>query len=177
MKRLLPVLLTGTILLSGCSENPLKIKPKLNSPFSAETKITIGNEVFKGKLTRCAENDWELKISEPFALEGLTVTVDENGTKLSMLGMEAAADIGENAQSAVKLITDAYDSAVNDVKLTELVNTCTNENGTYTLILSEEGYPTEISLPDLGLTVTLSEWTEITADTESLVLDDEAIIT
>lgn len=174
MKRLIPVLLAGTILLSGCSENPLKIKPKLNETFSAETEITLGNEVFKGKLTRCAENNWELKISEPFALEGLTVTADENGTKLSMLGLEAYADLNENASSAVKLITEAYDSAITKEKVTELVNTCTNENGTYTLLFSEDGCLSEISLPDLSLTVTFSEWSDLTAENEQAV--DEAAI-
>lgn len=174
MKRLAPFLLSGIILLSGCSVNPLKTGPELKETFSAETEITLGNETFKGKLTRHAENDWELKIAEPFALEGLTLTVDENGTKLSMLGMEAKADLNNNTSSAVKLITDAYDSAAAKEKLTELVNTCTNENGTYTLIFGEDGSLSELSLPDLSLTVSFSDWSEITSDTQQPA--DEASI-
>lgn len=174
MKHLIPVLLAGTILLSGCSENPLKIKPKLNETFTAETEITLGNETFKGRLTRCAENNWELKISEPFALEGLTITADENGTKLSMLGLEASADLNDSASSVVKLITEAYDSAITNEKLTELVNTSTNDNGTYTLLFGEDGCLSEISLPELSLTATFSQWSDSTAGNEQK--PNEAII-
>ena len=169
MKRLLPAFL-GAIILSGCEGNPLATNHLPDSSFNAEVQISVGDEQIKGKLTRCSDNDWKLIIAEPFALEGMTVTVDENGTKLSLLGMEASADFSDSAVSTVSLISEAFDAAIKN-GVTELVTNGTNENGAYTLILGEDGCPAELSIADYGITVTLSQWEEIT-DTNI----DEAVI-
>lgn len=169
MKRLIPIII-GTLVFSGCSGNPISKTRNLDSSFTAEAKISVGAESFSGRLSRISENNWELIITEPFALEGLTAVIDENGTRLKMLGMEASADFSDSALSAVKLISDAFDSAVKNT-VTDLVSTGTNENGSYTLILSEDGYPSEINLPEFGISVTVSEWEEITETG-----DDEAKI-
>ncbi len=158
--------LASVMTLSACSAQLMTAKPDLEKSFCAEAEIKAGGETIKGKLTRKAENYWELQVTEPFALEGLTAVMDNEGTKLSMFGYEADVDFSENAVSALRLIAEAYESAADNAGgFKEKICDGTNENGNYTVLVDEEGKPAALSIPQAKVSVQLSEWTECTDDT------------
>lgn len=154
------VALTGIMTLSGCTGIPEKA-PDINKSFSAEAEISIGNEKITGRLSRLSEKSWELEIAEPFALGGAVVTFGENGTKISMGGFEAAADITDGTASALKSIACAFDGAVKDgVTFENNTFSGTESFGEYTVTVDEKGIPEGISIPGERIAVSLSEWTE-----------------
>lgn len=138
--------------------------PKLDRPFSAAAEITYGNESCKAQVKRFSEESWELCITEPFALEGLIVTLKDGETSLSLYGLEGFADFSEDAVSAAKLITDALDAA-QDGTLSRSGETTTvtgdSETAHYTLTLDESGNPYQMTLSGRGISVTLSGFTEL----------------
>ncbi len=138
--------------------------PKLDRPFSAEAEIAYGNESCKAQIKRFSEKSWELCVTEPYALEGLIVTLKDGETSLSLYGLEGFADFSEEAVSAAKLITDALDAAQGGTfsKSGETKTvTGDSENAHYTLTLDESGNPFEMTLSGRGVSVTLSGFTEI----------------
>lgn len=149
--------------------------PKLDRPFSAEAEITYGNESCKAQVKRFSEENWELCITEPYALEGLIVTLKDGETSLSLYGLEGFADFSEDAVSAAKLITDALDAA-KDGTFSKNGETTTitgdSENAHYTLTLDKSGNPCEMTLSGRGVSVTLSSFTEI--PTEEQMNGEEA---
>ena len=163
----------GIMAVSGCSSPAAASKPDIDKCFTAEAEIKIGGEVLSGNISRKSEGCWELCVTEPFALEGLTVTVDGDTTRLSMLGMEASADFSDNALSAVRLMTEAFEWAADNECYTENTFQGTNENGGFVITVDEGGTPTGISLSGHGIAVKLSEWTETEAQTaeEELVIE------
>ena len=149
---------------SGCSAQLMTAVPDLEKSFCAEAEIKTGGEALKGKLIRKAENCWELQVAEPFALEGLTVTIENEETTFSMFGYEANTDFSEKAVSALRLIAEAYESAAdNKGGFTDKKCEGTNENGSYAVIVDDDGRVTGISAPEAA--VQLSEWTEYTDST------------
>lgn len=162
----------GIMAVSGCSSHIASSKPDIDKCFTAEAQIKIGGEVLSGTVSRKAEGCWELCVAEPFALEGLTVTVEGETTRLSMMGMEASADFSDNASSAVRLMAQAFEwAADNGECYTENTFQGTNENGGFVITVDESGVPTGISLSGHGIAVKLSEWTEMKTEKEEAVLE------
>lgn len=168
MKRFIFCMAAAAMMVaSGCSTPIVQAKPDIDKCFTAEAEIKIGGDVLSGSISRKDEGCWELCVTEPFPLEGLTVTVDEEGTKLSMLGMEANADFSDNASSAVRLITEAFESAADNAEgYAENAFKGTNENGGFVITVDENGVPTGINLSGHGIAVKLSEWVEMEVNAE-----------
>lgn len=151
--------------LCACSAPILGTEaPKLDRPFAAQAQIEYGSESCKAQLKRFSEESWELCVTEPYALEGLIVTRKDGETALSLYGLEGFADFSEEAVSAAKLITDALDAA-RDGTLSQSGDTATvagdSESAHYTLTLDESGYPREMTLSGRGVSVILSDFTEL----------------
>ena len=145
---------------SACSAELAKtVKPDFDKSFTANVQIAAGGESFSGKLTRKAENCWSFAVSEPFALEGLTVTAENGETTFSFLGYECFADFSDKATSAVKLLCDAYEAAADNMESFENgFFEGTAANGAYSVILGADGTPETITAG--GISARLSEWTE-----------------
>lgn len=138
--------------------------PKLDRPFTAEARIDYGSESCKAQIKRFSEESWELCVTEPYALEGLIVKRKDGETTLSLYGLEGFADFSENAVSAAKLITDALDAARNGTFTGNgetAVVTGDSESAHYTLTLDQSGNPSEMTLSGRGISVTLSDFTEL----------------
>ena len=117
-------------------------------------------------MTRNASGDWTFGITEPYALEGLKMELHGGETRLTMLGIDAAADMGEGAVSAARAIAAAYDAAVNQqgsFTATDngytLSGTC--ELGAYTAELGMDGAPVKLSSDTAGFTVVLSDFAQL----------------
>lgn len=173
MKKILTgVLFAAVMTFSACSSGAISGRPDIDRTFSAEASIAAGGETISGQLCRSAENCWTLTLSEPYALEGMTVTFSDGKTTFSMLGFECEADFSDSAVSALKLLAEAYETAVdNNGGFENGVLESANENGTFSLILDESGKPSVINAG--GVSVKLSQWSEnIETDNQS----DELIL-
>lgn len=167
--------LSGLICISGCSAQLPSPSPDIDKPFTAEVKIKAGSELVSGNVTRTAENCWELTFTEPFALEGLTATLDENGTSYEMGGFEAAADISEETASMLRLLAEGYDSAAKNGTFSENTFTAATEHGSCTLALGENNAPSVMRMGEANFYAELSEWTEceptVTAEEDDFVVE------
>ncbi len=176
MKRF--VLCMGIVLamgLSGCKSVLPEKKPDLEKSFSAEIRLKIGNENISGSISRIDENCWTLEIAEPYALEGLTVTMNEEGTKLSMLGFEAAADFSDCAVSGLKHIARVYEIAAdNSEGFAENAFVGTDGSGEYTVYLDESGNLKGIRTE--SIIAELSGWTEKEAEIITLSEENDFVI-
>ena len=82
-------------------------------------------------------------------------------TRLSLLGIEAAADVGDDAVSAAKAIASAYDAVAGqqgtftaDADGYTMTGTC--PLGSVTVVLADDGTPLAFSCDTAGLSVELS---------------------
>lgn len=172
-------------MLCSCSAVlPITDAPKLDCPFSAEAEIQFGSESCKAQIKRFSEKSWELCVTEPYALEGLIVTIRDGETTLSMYGLEGFADFSEEAVSVARLISDALDAAKEGTasKNGELTTvTGDSENAHYTLTLDAAGAPSELTLSGRGISMKLMSFTELPipeqADGEGSGETDEPYVT
>ncbi|MBQ8411177.1 MAG: hypothetical protein IJX15_05555 [Ruminiclostridium sp.] len=152
--------LIGAVLLSGCTAIPKKA-PDIDKSFCAEAEITVGKESFSGKLSRISSNSWELELSEPFALGGAVITFGEEGTKITLGDFTAEADITDGTASALKIIASAFEESAKDgVTFENNAFSGTSTFCTYTVSVSDNVIPENISIPEKNISVSLSEWTE-----------------
>lgn len=165
MKKIIFCAFLSICLLSSCSGTTVGAPaPKLDGAFSAQAEISFGKEECKAQLRRFSSGSWELCVTEPYALEGLVVKVDDSETSLSMYGLNGEADCSESAVSAAKLIAEAMDAAVTG-NCTESGGTLSisgeSEHSLYTLTLNEAGEPDELKLSGRNIAVKLTEFTEL----------------
>lgn len=150
----------AAMLFSGCSADMTGGKPQLDRTFSAEASIAVGGETVVGTLSRTADNCWTFLVSAPYTLEGLTVTCNDGETYFSMLGFQCTADFSDSAVSALRLLAEAYETAADNAGSFENGTLeYTNENGSFSVILDENGVPVKIDAG--GISVRLSGLTEI----------------
>lgn len=161
-----------TMLFSGCAADITGAEPELDKTFSAEASIAVGGETVAGTLSRSGDNCWSLEVTAPHTLEGLAVSYNNGETTFSMLGFECTADFSDSAVSAMKLLAEAYETAADNAGGFENGTLeYTNENGTFSVTLDENGMPAVINAG--GVYVRLSEWTE---NTSQQVESDELIL-
>ena len=160
MKKLLlavPVILA----FSSCSSAPAQTAAVPDIPFSANAGITYNGAEFTAEVWRSAPGKWELTVTEPYTLEGLKMELCGDETRLSLLGIEAAADVGNDAVSAAKAIASAYDAVAGqqgtftaDANGYTMTGTC--PLGSVTVVLADDGTPLAFSCDTAGLSVELS---------------------
>lgn len=165
---------SGLLLLSGCSGELISRAPQLDKCFTAQVEIEYGDESLSGQLSRTAKDCWELKAAEPYPLEGLTVNYDSEGTRLSMLGLEAESDILDGTASVLKLIADAYENAAaGEAAYSDGVFSGSGESGGYIIAVGDGGEPGALRLSGQGISVQVTEWTETensAAETEDIAI-------
>ncbi len=163
--------MAGVLALSGCGAVNM-VKPDMDKCFSAQAEIRVGGETIKGEISRTAKYCWEMTVSEPFALEGLIITADKEGTTLSMCGFESNGDVSDEAVTVLRLIMDAYEGAVKgECDFSESCFVGTNQNGGYQLTVSSENQPDTLKISEKGVAVKLTEWEEIVFE-EELIIDE-----
>lgn len=170
-KRLFFCTFLSLCVFSSCSGTTIGAPtPKLDGAFSAQAEITFGKEECKAQIRRFTSGNWELCVTEPYALEGLVVKVDDGETSLSMYGLDGEADCSESAVSAAKLIAEAIDAAAtgNCTENGEVLSvTGEAEHSLYTLTLNKAGEPDELKLSGRNIAVKLSDFTELPISEQS----------
>ena len=105
-------------------------------------------------------------MTEPYPLEGLTMTLCGGETRLTMSGLEAPADVGEGAVSAAKAIAAAYDAAVKSSGSFTATDDGYKVSGTcplgaFTAELGGDGAPLAFSCDTAKLSAALSGFEKI----------------
>ena len=153
--------------LAACSPSPSASSVAVpDIPFRADAKLSYNGIDLTAEITRSAAGKWELSVTDPYPLEGVSIVLCGDETRLSMLGLEASADVADGAVSAAKAIAAAYDAAVSspapftatDSGYT-LSGSC--ELGAFTVVLGADGNPAAFSCDPVGLSVTLSAFSPL----------------
>lgn len=139
LKRFLPVIPIAAVLSACAPAEPPAPAAAPDIAFSADADISYEGIDLSAKVTRTAAGEWELTVSEPYALEGLTMKISEDGTSLSMLGLEGSSDSCESAVSMARALACAYDAAAGSSL------SGTSELGSYTVTLSEDACPAKLT--------------------------------
>ena len=161
---LIPVILA----VSACSSAPGAAGARVpDIAFTASADISYGGLDLAADITRNESGEWEFRITEPYALEGLTMTVSGGSTTAGMLGSTGAADLGENAVSMAKAIAQAYDAAAASGETPGVTETGyklsgTSELGAYSVSLDKDGIPVMFTSDAGKLTAGLKDFTKIT---------------
>lgn len=120
------LLVLSLVIFTGCNALKKAAAPKapdLNTPFSSSMKITLddGTELC-GEMSRFGTGIWEMKLTSPETVAGLTLSYSDEGVKTTLGELEFDIPADKiNSAAIFKMIFDAYDNcaATPDVKLTE----------------------------------------------------------
>ena len=128
--------------------------------------FTYNGTDFSAEIRRTAAGRWEISVTEPYPLEGLTMTLCGGETRLTMSGLEAPADVGEGAVSAAKAIAAAYDAAVKSSGSFTATDDGYKVSGTcplgaFTAELGGDGAPLAFSCDTAKLSAALSGFEKI----------------
>lgn len=162
MKRFL-FLLPTIALLTACGSAQSATAPDIDIRFSAEADISYGDKACTVQMRRFSEDCWEFCVTEPYALEGAVIRIEDGKTKISMFDTEAVSDINSEAVSVTRLITDAVEAAINDsANATESngIITLKGQSPTcaYTLSFGEDKCPALLSLEEKDVTVEFTKF-------------------
>ena len=173
------LLTVSVIIFTGCNVLKKAAAPKapnLNAPFSSSIKITLddGTELC-GEMSRFGTGIWEMKLTSPETVAGLTLSYSEEGVKTTLGELEFDIPADKiNSAAVFKMIFDAYDScaALPDPTLTE------SENGyEYTGEISACDYVLCFDKEDMSLcaisfpAMNISVETELLPETETPVTE------
>lgn len=174
MKRFL-VILPLVALLSSCSNTTEAKAPDLDISFSAEADIAYGENDCTVQMRRFSEGCWEFCVTEPYALEGAVIRIEDGNTTISMFDTEAMSDINGEAVSVTKLIADAVEAAICDSsKATESdgIITLSGQSPTcaYTISFGEDKNPALLSLDEKGVTVEFTKFVPMEKSEEDVTV-------
>lgn len=108
--------LIAALSLTACEgQNLLAPKPpELNKLFKFSANITCGTGGFSALFSRTAIGSWEVTVTEPYELQGITFTYTKGNAGASLDGLTAEALTSEFSYSPVACIAEALENAVQD---------------------------------------------------------------
>lgn len=108
--------LIAALSLTACEgQNLLAPKPpELNKLFKFSANITCDTGGFSALFSRIAIGSWEVTVTEPYELQGITFTYTKGNAGASLDGLTAEALTSEFSSSPVACIAEALENAVQD---------------------------------------------------------------
>lgn len=178
MKRLVFILPVLGILSACSASGGAAAKPAADMPFSAEAVISYSGEECKARIYRFESGSWEFCMTEPYAAEGLVITVNGGETKLKMYDMESISDINAEAVSMARAVVTAYDAAVSSGDAAKDENGAvyvsgSSDLGTYKLCFGEDMMPVSLSADSGHLKADITGFAVLEAEDEDDVKLDE----
>lgn len=110
------LLVISIMMYTGCNNSGggiLEKAPDINVPFESAVKMQAGELEFEGNIKRCATGIWNMDITSPETLEGLSISYDEAGgvkAALDDLTLEIPMD-DLNSKAVFALVFKAIDCA------------------------------------------------------------------
>lgn len=174
MKRLFFLLPLVAAIASCGSKTPVAV-PDIDISFSAEARISYSGGECTAQMRRFSENCWEYCITEPFALEGAVIRIEEGKSKITMFDMEAAADINTEAVSAARLITEAVEAAIDNSTGAAEADGIISVRGqsptsTYTLSFKNDSTPFSLAIDGRGITVEFTKFVPMEGGDEEIIM-------
>lgn len=174
MKRLFFLLPIIAAIASCGSKTPVKA-PDIDMSFSAEARISYSGGECTAQMRRFSEDCWEYCITEPFALEGAVIRIEEGKSKITMFDTEAAADINTEAVSAARLITDAVEAAIDNSTGAAEADGIISVRGqsptsTYTLTFKNDSTPFSLDIDGRGITVEFTKFVPMEDGDEEIIM-------
>ena len=161
---LLAALMVLSGMLAGCGREPAapsseEVSRAVQKPFEAAADIQMGGVAATVDLNRTEDEVFSFVFHEPKALDGMTVTMDDENIGLSYLGLHIEADSEDVLNSAVtKAIVAAINQAAEPEGITVGVEgsavTVSGETdaGEFTLTLDQKNQSLlTLSIPNLDL--------------------------
>ncbi len=104
----------GALTLTACEgQNLLSPKPpELNKLFTFSASISCDTGNFSALFTRSAMGSWDITLTEPYELQGITFSRGKDGAKASLADLSAESLANEFSNSPLTYITDSLESAV-----------------------------------------------------------------
>lgn len=96
----------GTLSLCGCGTKLpfVQKKPDFNSTYTVSAEITYDKTKAKAVLTRIDDSEWEFKFTEPKALEGLLLNLNDSSYAASLGGLSFSSENSGVYAAAPQLI-------------------------------------------------------------------------
>lgn len=169
MKRIF-VVVPLILAMAGCSgqSGSAAVSAPPDIAFSAEADVTYGGEDCKVQIRRLEADNWEFCVTEPYAVQGLIITVANGETRLKMYDMESIADINADAVSMARALAASYDSAAAGGAQSGGQNSKTlsgsSEFGTYTITFDDNGDPLSIGASAGKLSAELTKFAYLERD-------------
>ncbi|MBD5104869.1 MAG: hypothetical protein HDT47_08425 [Ruminococcaceae bacterium] len=88
--------------------------PELNKLFEFSANITCDTGSFSALFSRTAIGSWEVTVTEPYELQGITFTYTKGNAGASLDGLTADMLTSEFSSSPVACIAEALENAVQD---------------------------------------------------------------
>lgn len=172
MKRFL-FLIPLIALLTSCGSTTTAA-PDMDICFSAEADIAYGDKDCTVQMRRFSENCWEFCVTEPYALEGAVIRIEDGNTTVSMFDTEALADINGEAVSVTKLISDAVEAAIDNTSAATEKDGIITLSGqspscAYTLSFGADKRPALLSMEEKGVKVEFTKFVEMEKSEEDII--------
>lgn len=96
-------------ILSGCSDNLpfVQTKPDFSSGYTVSAKINCGKLEAAANIAYIAENDWEFTFTEPKALAGMKLMLNEEGLSGKLGALDFSVDENEQYTLLPEIIAEA----------------------------------------------------------------------
>ncbi len=161
-KWMLPLLCVWLVMVSGCGNTRAPAPPTAVN-FTCDFTATYREMEFAGKLERAAAGMLTVSLTKPAALNGLTLTWDGEGARVSLGLLHYTMDATLPQSGFGKLLLNVLDAAFCENmagRLTEIGAQFTGKTGQYDYTLlcePETGTLLSLQVPDAALSVHFSD--------------------
>lgn len=147
------------ISLASCSGQSLLAPspPDLNKQFTLTARVTGGDGSFTANFTRSNVGRWQVTVTEPYEVQGVSFAYSSGGVSASFGELSAEALTADFAASPPALLISAFENTVQDpaASVAYQSDAYTVQSGNCTLTFQKGSYaPTAIELPGLKAEIT-----------------------
>ncbi|MBR3630434.1 MAG: hypothetical protein IKN55_08195, partial [Oscillospiraceae bacterium] len=168
--RIFAVSALGCVLLAGCTMPQTgsgKAANRMAGSFCAEVTVTNADSETKGVLTRFGTDAWRVAFTAPAALSGVQLDFLDSEVTASYKGLEFSVPQSAQAiRTELAELMEAVDALAPEEALEGSVQDgavlCEGEvtNGSYSLLVGEDGTPVNFSLPNYGVVISFDSFAE-----------------
>lgn len=131
--------------------------PDLNKQFQMTARVTSGDSVFTADFARTSVGQWQVTITEPYEVQGVSFTYSGGNASASFGEFSADALTADFAASPPALMISAMENTVQDsaANVAYQSDTFTVQSGTCLLTFQQgSAAPTAMELPNLKAEIT-----------------------
>jgi len=170
--------ITGTLSLTACEGQSLLAPnpPNLNKLFNFSASVSCDTGDFSALFTRTAIGNWEITLTEPYEVEGITFSYNKEGVKANLEELSANPSLSDFSGSPLTYIADSLEAAVQDGTASVVYGDSSfvvNSGDTVMYFEQGSGVPNAFEIPEKRIKAEISEFNiteEIFKDGADVVL-------